>query len=308
MYKKVNLLTTALLICFSGALLLGQTTKDLLKQKFDFTRERSKETQYYKLSSELRQYSPDGLITSTEVYASYLKCEPILENEFRYTCLKFTVTQENQTKEIPSLKGWNYIYKKGIDENGFVFGIDHSKFDNMTFCDGIEVSPETSYHVYNSFIDFHSSDVFAEKTDEGNGVQNLTSLGGKIVHEATFTQPPVNLGSNVAEGSYFKNGEITLELKGLSVVNNKACALIQYDSGESSFKMIMKPMPNMEITTLGRSHYYGDFYKDLKSNWIQKVTLMETVISQTKMPEPYGNVNSVIEREILITNVNESEM
>lgn len=290
---------------FIGGNLFAQTGSGEcnLKQNFDFSKERTRIVQHYKPVSKLKEYSAQGFITGTKIFSSHIKCEPIGEKEFKYTCMQFVVTNDSVAMEIPDLKGWNYIFYDGIDENGFVFGIDHAKFDNLTFIDGSPVPPEIAYHVYNSFIDFHAMDAFAERTEEGNGIQNLAEIGQTIVHASAFSQPPTSLGDNVAEGSYFKNGEVTLELKGLSCVNDKTCAIIQYDSGESSFKMIMNPAPNMEITTEGRSHYYGDIYKDLKTGWVQKVTLMENVISQTQMPQPYGNVNSVIEREILIMNV-----
>ena len=105
----------------------------------------------------------------------------------------------------------------------------------------------------------------------------------------------------------FGNGEITLEFKGLSVVCDRYCALLGYDSGQSSFKMIMKPMPNMEIQTVGSSHYKGDIYKDLATNWVQKVTMTEFVVSETILPMPPNKITSVIERDIIIRNVSEKE-
>jgi hypothetical protein len=110
----------------------------------------------------------------------------------------------------------------------------------------------------------------------------------------------VNLGSNISEGSFFKNGEITLAFKGLSVVNDEYCALLEYDSGESSYKMIMKPVPNLEIQTIGSSHYKGDIFKDLATNWVQKVTMTEVVVSETTLPMPPNKINSVNERNIII--------
>ena len=145
--------------------------------------------------------------------------------------------------------------------------------------------------------------VFAEKTTAGNGAQNLKHVGDKIVHGASFSQPHESLGSQVAEGSYFKNGEITLALKGLSLVNEKTCAILEYDSGESSFYMLIKPMPNMEIPTKGSSHYFGDIYKDVNGGWIQKAVLHEIVISETSVPDLANKINSVIERSITIKNV-----
>ena len=112
---------------------------------------------------------------------------------------------------------------------------------------------------------------FAEPNIEGNGIQSLTKIGQKIIDAGAYSEPPVNLGSQIAEGSTFKNGEITLELKGLSIIDDKPCALIEFDSGESSFKMKMQPMPDMDIEVVGGSHYKGDIYLDLESNWVIKV-------------------------------------
>jgi hypothetical protein len=145
--------------------------------------------------------------------------------------------------------------------------------------------------------------VFAEKTDSGKGVQDLKKIGDKIIHAASFSKPSVSLGSKVEEGSYFKNGEITLAFKGISLVNKKACALLGYDSGESSFYMLTKPFPNMEVKTKGSSHYQGDIYKDLDGGWIQKATLHELVVSETIVPGMANKINSVIERSIQIDNV-----
>jgi hypothetical protein len=75
----------------------------------------------------------------------------------------------------------------------------------------------------------------------------LKKIGDKIVHAAAFSEPKLNLA-----GSFFKNGEITLEFKGLSRVNGKSCALIGYDSGESSFKMVVNPIPELNQTLAAR--------------------------------------------------------
>jgi hypothetical protein len=71
--------------------------------------------------------------------------------------------------------------------------------------------------------------------------------------------------------------------------------------------MIMQPMPNMEIQAVGSSHYRGDIYKDLATNWVQKATMIETVVSETALPMPPNKINSVVERIILIRNVDEKE-
>jgi hypothetical protein len=63
-------------------------------------------------------------------------------------------------------------------------------------------------------------------------------------------------------------------------------------------------MPTMEVPTKGSSHYWGDIYKDLAGGWIQKAVLHELVVSETTVPGLSNKINSVIERSILIKNVN----
>lgn len=280
----------------------------ILAQEYNLVPNHSKDTQYYEMESKLQPHAPDGTPQGWDVYRLYLRCVPSADPSRgdEYTCLKFTV-QINKTPEvsIPSLTNWKYIFSTtadGRDEKGQVFGIDHSKFEKLTDENGKMLPVGNTYHVYNAFIDFHAMGFFAEKTMAGKGVQHLKRIGDKIVHVASFSQPPVNLGSQISEGSYFKNGEVTLAFKGLGLVNEKGCALLEYDSGESSFYMLMKPMANMEITTKGSSHYWGDIYKDLSSGWIQKATLHEIVVSETIVPGQANKINSVIERSINIKN------
>jgi hypothetical protein len=289
------------------------TASKLLKQEFNLVPQHSKDTQYYEMESILQKHAPDGTLRGRDVYRLYLRCVPAVDSSAgdEYTCLKFTV-QINDSAEvlIPSLTNWKYLFSlttHGEDKKGQFFGIYKDKFDKLTDENGKLLPIENTYHVYNAFVDFHTMSVFSERTITGKGVQNLKRIGDKIIHSASFSQPPVNMGSTVAEGSYFKNGKITLAFKGLGLVNEKMCAILGYDSGESSFYMLMKPMPNMEIPTKGSSHYFGDIYKDLTGGWIQKAVLHEFVISETSVPGLANKINSVIERSITIKNVKRTD-
>jgi hypothetical protein len=284
----------------------------ILNKTFDLAGEHSQETQYFLMESKLITHALDGTNVSTDIFRLRLKYVPAKaagKEGDEITCVQFTIQQGNTSEvAIPALEKWIYVFSKGMDNKGHVFGIDHNTFENLIDGNGKILPPDKAYHIYNAFIDFHTfCNVFAESTTEGNGIQNLKKIGQKIIHAAAFSEPSVNLGSNVSEGSFFKNGEIILEFKGLSVVHDRQCALLEYDSGESSFKMIMKPMPNMEIQTVGSSHYQGDIYKDLATNWVQKVTMNEVVISETTLPMPPNKINSVVARNILIRNVSEKE-
>ncbi len=107
-------------------------------------------------------------------------CKACREDGDEYTCERFTVQQgEASEAEIPSLANWTYIFNQpGIDAEGQVFGIDHSKFENLVDSEGKVLPTDKAYHVYNAFIDFHSfCTVFAERTSEGNGIQDLKKIG-----------------------------------------------------------------------------------------------------------------------------------
>ena len=85
------------------------------------------------------------------------------------------------------------------------------------------------------------------------------------------------------------------------------CAIVAYDSGQSSFQMIMNPMPNMEVRSVGGSHYKGDIHIDLATRWPRKVTMDELVITESTVPLLPKPVDTVIERNTLIRNVTDRE-
>jgi len=283
--------------------------KQMLKQEYNLTPQHSKDTQYYEMISRLQPHALDGTPQGWDVYHLILRCVPSKDPSKgdEYTCLKFTVVINKKPEvDIPSLTNWKYYFSltpNSRDDRGYVFGIDHAKFEKLTDANGSMLPPGNTYHVYNAFIDFHAMILFSERSAGGKGAQDLKLIGDKVVHAAAFSEAPVNLGSQVGEGSYFKNGEVTLAFKGLSLENDKTCAILEYDSGESSFFMRMMMTPNSEIPTKGSSHYWGDIFKDISTGWIQKATLHEMVVSETTVLGLPNKVNMVVERSIEIKNV-----
>ena len=304
-----------LLLTFCSFLFLCTTAQSsdadkALNKTYDFSRPHSKNPQQFVMQSRLVQLGLDGTRKDSTIYTLHIKCTPGKSNEAgdEYTCTRFTVRSNNAPEVlIPALTNWSYIYNKNKDEKdekGQVFGIDHAKFEGIRDSTGKALPVEKMYHVYNAFIDFHALQLFAEPSLSGKAVQNLKKVGDKVIHFSAFSEPPVNLGKQIKEGSVFKNGEITLEFKGIGMMNKRSCAILGYDSGASSFRMLMEPMPSMQVNTIGSSHYWGDIYKDLKSGWIQKADLKEIVVSETEIAGQPNKVHSVIERSIVIRNTN----
>jgi len=310
---RTHTITTTLalaILCHSLSLAAGEPKRgddSLLRRTFDFAAARTPEPQAFEMETRVITYALDGKRVNTDVLRLSLACTPGKEAD-QYTCRKFTVQFGNAPEvAIPAMENWSYPFKRtaaGVDEKGQVFGIDHAKFEKLLDANGQPLPPDKNYYVYNAFIDFHGfCNSFAEPVPEGKGIQDLKAIGQKIIHAASFTEPPVNLGSNIAKGSTFKNGEVTLELRGVSLVDEATCAIVAYDSGQSSFQMIMNPVPNMEVRAVGASHYKGDLYIDLATRWVRKVTMDELVVSEATVPTLPNKVNAIIERSTVIRNV-----
>ncbi|MBN2092808.1 hypothetical protein JW964_24520 [candidate division KSB1 bacterium] len=315
---KTKILKKICIVLFLGCIstLLNangpQINKKIFQQAYTLAGERTQQVQYYISETHLIQYKLDGTRTGTSIFKLFLKWTPAKlagEKDDVFTCFKFIIKSDTLPETtIPVLNNWTYIYQSdstGYDEKGQMFGIPHDKFENLMDSQGKSLQQDKNYMIYNTFIDFHSFMMFAEKTTSGKGIQNLEKIGDQIVHASAFTEPTIHLGTNIAKGSYFKNGEITLAFKGLSYINESPCALLNFDSGASSFKVLINPMPDMELITLGSSHYKGDIYLDLATKWVLKVVMDEVVISETNLPFPPNKINAVAERISVINNVTE---
>ncbi len=292
----------------------GSGLKSVLTRDFGLGKKRSPGTQYFAMETSWVSFGPDGKRGEAETYRAKLKCVSLANAaaSYRYTCTRFIYVKPDGTQvTIPALEGWTYAFKTtetGFDENGYVFGIDHARFQHLTDDSGTPLGPDKSYLMYNSFIDFHAfCDHFATPVVVGQGIQHLTRIGQRIVHASAHSKAPVNLGGNIKKGSFFKNGEITLTLKGLSIIDDSPCAIVGFDSGESSFHMLMEPTPGLEVKSVGASHYFGDIYVDLRSKWPRKVDMGESVISQTNVPMPGTappmTIDSIQERKTVIEAV-----
>ena len=286
-----------------------------LKKHFDLAGMRTPETHYYQLVTKVVRFDLSGKPSGMDEYRLDLIWVPASlagTDGDQFKCAKLTLQAESKPPvTFPQLEGWSYILGDtdiGVDEKGQLFGIEHSTFENLKDSNGDRVSSGTAYSLYNTFIDFHTfCHVYARKMQDGKGIEALRAIGQSLVHSSAHQEAPLGFGSYIAEGSSFKIGETILEFKGVSLLNDKPSALIGYNSGESTFKMLMQPMPQMQIEVNGRSLFQGDLYIDLQSHWLQKATMIEHVIVETVLPVPPGKNNAIIKREIVLQSVSKDE-
>ncbi len=268
-----------------------------LAARFDLAGPLEPQVRYYIQRTEFVHFGFDGRRTGIETYTLKLKIVPAAlsgKGGDECTVREFGVETGSggRAETIPSLAGWSYVFRKsadGRDEKGQVLGIPHDQFEELVTDEGRKLPPAGNYPVYNSFIDFHAfNDEFARPAAGGGGIQDLTAIGQTVRHASAFSEPPVDLGSGIKKGSVFRNGEVRLTFKGVGLVDGAACAIVGYDSGESTLKMIMPwgggDGGGGEIVTEGGSQYGGDIYVDLARRWVRKVTMDEHVVTETRLP------------------------
>ena len=278
---KKNLLISLILLVITLLFVSGTscTGESSLSQEYDLIGERSAETQYYHMERVIVFRADDGTRLGTEIYNLRLMVEPddksAAENA-RYTCVEVTMQKDDEPEvTIPSLEGWTHDHVRGseIDEQGFLFGVPDAKFQGLTDSNGEILEPIVAYQIKDVFVGFHSFTALAERNTEDKGFQDLKRIGDKIIHESAGVE------TVILEGSTFKNGEITIEFKGLSVVDGSPSAILHVDSGDGSFIMAFSH-EGMEIKTVGGTHYWADIYLDLESKWVKKSEV--TVVDMTK--------------------------
>jgi len=268
---------------------------------------------YYRATTEVVEIAPDGRRKAKDVYDLWVEYTPRPGAAGDLvTCRRFEIAAGGKARvALPALDDWSYPLRygaDGLDERGFIFGIDQTRFEQLADASGETLPLGITYSVFNAFVDFHAFDqVFARRSSEGGGIQNLQRFGQTVLHAAANKAAPISLGSMVSKGSRFQNGAITLELKGLSRVGARRCALIGYDSGESSLEMTLTPAPQVTIEVKGGSRYAGDLHVDLETQWLLKATLMETVVTETTGALLPQKVASVIERRLLLRALSKSE-
>jgi len=304
--KKMLLLSCiVLIVVFSLSSCISGAGESFLSQEYDLGGERSTESQYYHMERVIVVRADDGTRQSVERYNLRLMVEPddqsAVENA-KYTCVEFTMQIDDGPEvTIPTLEGWSHDHVRGggIDEEGLLFGVPDTKFQGLADSNGEILEAIVAYQIKDVFVGFHSFTAFADPDKEGKGFQDLKRIGDKIVHESAGVE------TAILEGSTFKNGEVTLEFKGLSVVDGATSAILHVDSGDGSFIMAFSH-EGMEIKTVGGTHYWADIYLDLASKWVKKSEV--TVVDITKtITGDQVLATSVVETANIIKAVTEAE-
>jgi len=292
-----------------------QRLRQDLQGPFDFSMDRKSEMQHFHMQTQFIHIGFDGRRTGVETYLLRLRCTPATLSGKKldeYTCGEFGLQLNNGAiTTLPALRLFTYQFDQmsGINGKGPMFGIPQEPFEGIKDSLGNKLPPDISYATYNNFVDFHAlADVFSRPMKYVKGIEQLKSIGDRIVHAGAFTEAPVSLTGVVRPGSVFRNGELTLELKGVSLVDDSPCALVNYDSGESTLRMAFIQGGNSEDVVMeGGSEYTGDVYIDLASGWVRKVTLNESVVTQTYTASRPNKIPGYTVRHLLLRLISQQD-
>ena len=192
----------------------------------------------------------------------------------------------------------------GADDRGPLWGIPQDKFANLHDSEGKALPFTARYAIYDCFIDFHSiNDAFGRSMKFGRGIQDLKEIGQKIIHPAAFVEALLRFGGEIGPGSSFRNGEVSLEFKAVSLVDGSPCALIGYDAGESNLKMVIPVSDNRVSLSEGGSQYKGDMYVDLVTHWVRRATLDEYMVIETSTPDSSSKLYQYTTRHISLKSI-----
>jgi len=285
-----------------------------LEGPIDLSIDRKSETQYYHMQTQFVRIGFDGERTGIETYLLRLRCIPAAlsgKNLDEYTCREFGVQLgEDSLATLPALRLFTYQfdYRSGVGGKGPMFGIPQEPFEGLKDHRGNQLAPNICYATYNSFVDFHAlSDVLPRPLKHIKGIEELKSIGDRIVYPGAFAEAPVSLKGVVRPGSVFRNGELALELKGISLVDNRPCALVNYDSGESTLRMAFIQGKSEDVVMEGGSEYAGDLYIDLESGWVRRVTLNEFVVTQSNTASQPNKIPGYTVRHILLRLISQQD-
>jgi len=192
---------------------------------------------------------------------------------------KIRVTGDFTTNLPGSTERWNNVFvAKSQQEKGeFGLGEPQKFIENFTYSPSADILkpeffkdfPFEAIQVKNLVWDLVGIEAFAWG--------HLDSLRLNKTYEAKQMNGNVELAGL---GS-FKNSNIQLTWKGVSMINNKVCGLIDFRAMDNPLEVNMK-MGEKDFGLKGTSHYWGTIYISLTEKTILFTELLENVMMEMK--------------------------
>jgi hypothetical protein len=147
--------------------------------------------------------------------------------------------------------------------------------------------PDNSYHAKNLIWDMMAFEAFAWPYFDS------------LELNKTYYATEMNERLELVEEGYFENKNIKLLWTGITKMNNKICAVIEYITMDNPLGI-----KNDMFEIKGRSHYWGTVWVSLEDKHIEHGILYEDVMMEMKMPSHPGPQMINATREIVIEKLN----
>ena len=169
----------------------------------------------------------------------------------------------------------------------YMEGFAYVPGENMVLAESFEGFPANGIYAKNLVWDVMAFEAFAWVY--------FDSLELNKVFYATEINQKVDLAG---EGT-FENKNIKLLWTGISKMNDKVCAVIEYITMDNPLEV-----KNEMFDMKGRSHYWGTIWVSLEDKHIEHGIMYEDVMMEMKMPSQAGPQMINATREIVIEKLN----
>ena len=122
------------------------------------------------------------------------------------------------------------------------------------------------------------------RTETHGGISRIKSIGDRVVTPGAHQTGGWDLPPLITE-SEFTNGDYDTMFTGLSVVEGKTCAVLEYINSDSRLRSKMQMNPKMILKQDGTTNFWGHIFIDLKKYF--KSLLFRNIPFIKKLPVIY---------------------
>jgi len=135
------------------------------------------------------------------------------------------------------------------------------------------------------------------RTETHGSISRIKKIGDRV------STPGAHQGGDwdfqpLVTDSTFANGDYDTIFTGLSLVDGKTCAVLEYINADSRVSSKMQVTPKMLFDQDGTSNFWGHIYVDLESGKLLKGDLYEYVLVQIEGP-PFSTPMRLFERRLI---------
>ncbi|MGD8537513.1 MAG: hypothetical protein PVI66_02220 [Candidatus Aminicenantes bacterium] len=294
----INLISLLLLCAgFSFIACNNQNIETLLTKEYDLSlNEQEGDVDYFRMKT--IYYHGDHLGTMKdrdEVLGAFQR--EVLKSGRESYIVKCT-WKDVRLGHSPSLKEEIKEWKSLAFAEGFMYEIDLCKPDFVLSSVDHTNIPKTleGMRFWVKLMDAHAQFELL-RTETHGSISRIKKIGDRVStpgahQEGGWDFPPLVTDSN------FANGDYDTLFTGLSLIDGKTCAILEYINADSRLSSKMQVTPKMFFDQDGTSNFWGHIYVDSETGKLIKGDLYEYVIVQIE-GIPLSDPMRLFERRII---------